>query len=1137
MAERAGVGWSQRARCSRRAFFGGGLLGVWDFFLVVAGCARPDQGRVPALDAKAIAANNRGVGLMGRFDYEAARRVFQELAGRHPDWLDVQVNLAVATLNRQEEGDVDAAMAILARVLKRDPTHTRAHYVEGLLWLYRGAPDKALPDFQAVTDADRADAYAAYYRALCLGNLGRFEEALIGYRTAAGLDPYLRSASYGLFQSAQRLGRREDAAEALATYQRLDKNPRSRLAEFKYTRMGPKGAAFAADLPPPKPPPVPAPQGPVFADGELLALTAPAALRWRTVPPDRAASITAGDLGGDGRAVFIPEALSSPHAPNAVLLRKEAGAFTFDLTHPLARVGGVNTALWGDYDNDGLVDVYLLRRGPNQLWRQVAPGRWQDVTAKTKAAGGNVNHVDGAFFDADHTGALDLFLVSADGPNELLINTGNGTFQAAGRERGVAGDGRPSRSVVLAALDGGRDVHLIVLKETPPHEVYHPDRLGKYLPASGFDDFQATPLVAAVAGDVNAEGTTELYGLTPAGEVLRWRPDTTGRWQRVRLGRIDGPSTSSARMRLALLDVDGSGVPDLVVSNSAGWTAYRFAGNRRDTLAPLFTSAGATLAGWLPVILDPARGPALLGFEAGGGLRLWAPGPGRHRFLGLAVSGKQSAAESLRSNASGIGTRISVRVDSRWTSVNTFRAHSGPGQDLQPIAVGLGGADRADFIALDWPDGVFQTELDVTAGQLHRVAETQRQLSSCPVLFAWDGERYAFVTDVLGVGGIGYATAPGEYLTPRPWENLQLPAGLLEAKDGTYRLKLTEPMEEATYLDAARLVHYDLPPGWQLVLDERMQVGEPAPTGEPRFYRQTVVPVEAIDEPGQVVTELITKADRRPAPVGPKDPRFIGLLAEEHVLTLRFSEPLDAHDGAPVLIMDGWIEYPYGQTMVAAWKAGARYLAPTLEARGGDGRWRTVWKEFGYPAGMPRRASVPLTGLPPGTTELRLRTTQEIYWDYLVVAYAEPLSGIQRRELPLRQAVLSQPGFPLRTTEAHRLPSYDYSRRRPFWDTWYQAGLYTRFGPVEELVAAVDDAVAIIGPGDEVHLEFAVPDVPLAPGWTRTFVLELNGWAKDMDLFTRDGETIDPLPTRSGTSDAGRDALHARYNTRYQSGR
>ncbi len=43
--------------------------------------------------------------------------------------------------------------------------------------------------------------------------------------------------------------------------------------------------------------------------------------------------------------------------------------------HPLSGIEDVHTALWGDIDNDGLTDVYLLRDGPNQLWRQTGRGR------------------------------------------------------------------------------------------------------------------------------------------------------------------------------------------------------------------------------------------------------------------------------------------------------------------------------------------------------------------------------------------------------------------------------------------------------------------------------------------------------------------------------------------------------------------------------------------------------------------------------------------------------------------------------------------------------------------------------------------------------------------------------------------
>ena len=488
----------------------------------------------------------------------------------------------------------------------------------------------------------------------------------------------------------------------------------------------------------------------------------------------------------------------------------------------------------------------------------------------------------------------------------------------------------------------------------------------------------------------------------------------------------------------------------------------------------------------------------------------------------------------MRSNASGIGVRLSLRVGSRWTVQETYRGSSGPGQSLQPWAFGLGGAARADFVAMDWSDGVFQTELGLEAGKLHRIAETQRQLSSCPVLFAWDGEKYAFVSDLLGVGGIGFALGRGEYSTPRPWENFLLPEGLLKARDGRYRLKIGEPMEETAYLDAARLVDYDLPPGWQMVLDERMGTGLPEPTGEPRFFRREALPLRAVDERGETVT-AIRSADGKAAPLGELDQRFIGRLAGEHVLELEFAAPLDAQPGQAMLVIDGWVEYPYSQTMFAAWQAGASYQPASVDARGADGRWQTVLDQFGYPAGMPRRMSVDLGALPEGTTALRLRTNMEVYWDRIAVVWAEPLPRGQRRQLALADARLLKSGYPLRTTYAQRRPDYDYAKRAPFWDTRYMEGFYTRLGAVEELVAQTDDAVAIVGAGEELHLEFTATEPELPTGWTRRHVLETNGWAKDMDLFTLDGETVAPLP---GTGKPGgpRDALHARYNNRFQAG-
>ena len=99
------------------------------------------------------------------------------------------------------------------------------------------------------------------------------------------------------------------------------------------------------------------------------------------------------------------------------------------------------------------------------------------------------------------------------------------------------------------------------------------------------------------------------------------------------------------------------------------------------------------------------------------------------------------------------------------------------------------------------------------------------------------------------------------------------------------------------------------------------------------------------------------------------------------------------------------------------------------------------------------------------------------------------------------------------------------------------SGFYTAFGPCLPLVEDVDDACAIIGPGEEIRLQFGALEAPL-PGFQRHWVLELNGWCKDMDLFTHQGERIEPLPSRDGMGPgtAARDLME-RYNRRFAAGR
>jgi hypothetical protein len=1089
--------------------------------LLTAAAACGGNAPAPAArDAAVVAAVNRAVAQMGQYDFSAAIATLEPLAVAHPADAGITVNLALARINRQGEGDAAVAEQLLSAVVDDTAMGPRAKYALGLLRLYAGRDADAAPLLAAVAAGAPGDAYPAYFAGQARLTAAP-EEALSWFTKAQALDPQLRSAFYGAFQALQRLGRADDAAAMLTRFQALERDPRAQLAEFKYTRMGPLAMAATLDAPPradgATPPPVAAM---AFAPAQSLVVPELPADGSRAAAPG---AITAADINGDGEVdLFLASAVAGSR-PNLVMLGG-TDTRTLELAHPLSGVAGVRSALWGDIDDDGLVDVVLLRRSGTAIWRQAPAGTWHDVTTATRAATTDIDAVDGALFDADHDGDLDVWLVNARGPNELLNNNGDGTFRRIAAQAGLAADQRPSRGVAVADLDGDRDHDLVVLKASPPHDIFLNDRVWAYRPAPGFDAFTAADITAVVAADADADGQVELYTAGPRG-LERWEPDGSGRWNPAAVG----PAGRAAQGPLAVADVDGDGGLDLLAGDANGWTAWTLG---TATESPLADASASGVRNWTVVHADPARGPSVVGLGAAG-LVEWRPGPQRPRYVSLAPTGREIASDQRRSNTSGIGTRLAIRRGSHWTAIDTVRTGSGPGQSLQPITIGLGGADRADFVSVLWSDGILQTEIDLEVGRVHRIEETQRQLSSCPVLFTWDGSGFRFVTDILGVGGIGFLERPGVYSPPHPHERVLLPDGALAARDGRYQLVLGEPMEEVAYLDRAALVVYDLPPGWQMALDERKAIAGAVPTGAPVFYREERLPRRVVNDRGDDVTTATATADLVAAPPGTVDPRFIGRAAR-HAVTLEFDAPIERGPGTPVLMIDGWVEYPYAQTVFAAWQAGAPYQAPTLEARDRQGRWHVVAPEFGYPAGMPRRMTLPLAALPRDTVALRLHTTQEIYWDRLSVVYSEPAPDVVVRKADLAAASVRASGFARRTTGPQRTPHYDYARRVPLLDTRHPRGWYSRFGPVAPLVEHDDDAVAIIGPGEEVLLEFAAPDAPLPTGWTRRLVLDAKGWCKDMDLYTKDGETVAPLP---GEDSEQRRTLHAKFNTRYEGGR
>jgi hypothetical protein len=335
-------------------------------------------------------------------------------------------------------------------------------------------------------------------------------------------------------------------------------------------------------------------------------------------------------------------------------------------------------------------------------------------------------------------------------------------------------------------------------------------------------------------------------------------------------------------------------------------------------------------------------------------------------------------------------------------------------------------------------------------------------------------------------------------------------------------LQITEELREVLYLDEAKLVVVDHPPGTEVHATSKLRPGGPFPPHEivtlhrPRALRR------ATDGADRDVTDLVTATDRRMlSPAKLREPQLRG-LAEPHSVTLDFG-PLEA-DRPLVLALTGWLRFGGGMANVGgSHNPDFPFPFPTLEVEvtgaagnGGSRRWVPLDLVAGAPAGKTKTILMDLGGkLPPGAGRLRLSAAFELHWDRL--ALFERADGAQTRvtrvaptstDLHWRGYSEFEPlswQFPLTPDYARVLPTANW-RITP-------SGWATRYGPVNELVSAEDNALALVAAGDELTLEFATSALPArGDGLVRDFFIYTVGWDKDADFHCERGWEIEPMP-------------------------
>ncbi|MGB6544444.1 MAG: VCBS repeat-containing protein, partial [Candidatus Acidiferrales bacterium] len=221
--------------------------------------------------------------------------------------------------------------------------------------------------------------------------------------------------------------------------------------------------------------------------------------------------VAVGDYNNDG----YPDIFITCVGQNRLFKNNGKGAFTeVTRTSGLADKQSFSTsALWFDYDRDGLLDLFVcnyVRWSPQQdvfcsldgkhksyctpeayrgetcwLFRNRGDGTFEDVTATSGIFDSSSKSLGVAMFDYDQDGWPDLLVANDTQPNKLYRNRHDGTFEDVAVQAGLAfsteGKARAGMGVDTADFDGsGRPGVAITNFDSEMIGLYRPIGGGAY---------------------------------------------------------------------------------------------------------------------------------------------------------------------------------------------------------------------------------------------------------------------------------------------------------------------------------------------------------------------------------------------------------------------------------------------------------------------------------------------------------------------------------------------------------------------------------------------------------------------------------------------------------------------------------
>ena len=1005
---------------------------------------------------------------------KGALESFQKALALNPGHADARFNVALSlVLDGQDERALQEAHA----VLERDRNSAAAWYVAGLAALHLGRFEHAV---QALTQAKNLDVTVnavGFQLGLAYEGRGKLEEAIAEWRLLAQFDPDHPALHYRLSQALRRTGKTAEADAELEQHNKVR------------TKLGGPGARPAAL--------------------EQCKYTLPR-VPFHLEPPDRAGikvqfAEASREAFGDGAKYRGPIGVVdvAQDGRNHVLVAEGATGFRLLLnSNGVFRPQGnlwpgvpgstYQRCLVGDLNNDGVPDALLLGDKGVKLFKFSTNGSMSDATLF--AGLGKVSAVEGALVDLDFRGNLDLVSVAPGGQGvRVLRNLGNMYFTDITATSGVPATVGSARQIAVEDLNNDDIQDVLVSREGQAPLLLVKLRGGPLLATNVPKEWPAASVIAV--GDLDNDLKPDLVTLT----ATRMEVILSGTPRPVTL-----PVESLDPTRVQLVDYDNDGWLDIVAAGR-GLQVWRNLGpgGFRDVTASLGLDKleRERISALAAADFDNDGDTDLMvGTESG--LRLLRNDGGNANLqLKVRLVGR-------RSNGSGLGIRLELAAEGLRLSRRV--------QSL-PVEIGVGRHALLESVNARW----FNTspsyvDVKVEPRTPLNLEEIGIQEGSCPYLYAWDGRRFRFVTDILGAGALGLPVAEGQYVEADTEEIAWVGRDSdFPPRQGRYVLQVTEELREVLYLDRARLLIADHPPGTEVHPTSKLRPGPPYPPPELITLHRRLPLLRAVRSSGEDVTSALAENDG--AVVSPpqlRTPQLRG-LAELHGYELDFGS-LETRRPL-VLALTGWLRLGGGMANIAgSHYPGLPFPFPKLEAETAPTLWQPVDVVVGAPSGKTKTILVDLAGkLPASTRRLRLTMAYELHWDRIALFEKADSAVTRLVELAPESADLHWRGFSdLEAFPWYRplTPVYEKVKPSPVFDL-LPAGWCTRYGRVDALAAERDQALVLVNGGDELTLAFpagAIP--PISTGRVRDFFLSACGWDKDSDFHVKTGTTVEPLP-------------------------